>query len=278
MDIRDSTQSLSKKDIIGGSSSLKEKTMNGRVSTQSLAKEDIIGEKRSYKNGWCSCLLGGLPYYKENTMDERDSTQSLSEEDTVGDKKGSLQFIQPVEKLREAGIKFKKREEEEGIDSFLDIKFRDGILEIPCLTTSEIMSPLILNCIAFEQSFKDSTKHFTSYFNFISYLINTPLDAAYLRKKKIIENFFGTDQELVNFFNEVGKNIPYYFQEDYLMEVCNQVEIYYRNIWHVRCAEFWYKYCGSLWIVMSALAAVFLILLSMLQGGLALYKVIKGSP
>ncbi|WCJ40052.1 hypothetical protein M5689_020987 [Euphorbia peplus] len=303
---RDSTRSGSAEVTIeaaGLSSFRSEKTMDDRDSAQLLAKKDTIEAKKNDKNEngdwWCNCLPVKLSSHKEKRTNERDLMQPLSEKDNGGEPSSRsekttdmrystqssskednvqgrliLHVVQPVEKLREAGIKFKKREEE-GLDSFLEIKFENGILEIPCVTTSEIMIPLILNFIAFEQCYTYSTKHFTSYFNFMGYLINSTVDAQHLRKKNIIENFFGTDQELVSFFNEVGKNIPYYYEEDYLTEICEKIKIYYQNVWHVRRAEFLNKYCGSPWIIMSACAAVFVILLSVIQGFLALHKFIK---
>ncbi|XP_065878739.1 uncharacterized protein [Euphorbia lathyris] len=153
---------------------------------------DVIEEPRGWGNKLCG--LVGIRLKQKAETDE-----------------DLLQFIQPVEKLLQAGIKFKKRED---TDSFLDIDFSHGALRMPLLVT---------------------------------------------------------DQEPVNFFNEVGKNIPYYFKEDYLMKVAEKVEIYYRNAWHVGWAEFKYAYCGSVWVCLSASAALLVILLTALQTFYAVY-------
>ncbi|WCJ41608.1 hypothetical protein M5689_022465 [Euphorbia peplus] len=185
----------------------------------------------------------------------------------------SVQFIQPVETLLHAGIEFKKRED---VDSFLDIGFSKGKLKIPHVVTGDIMSSLMLNCIVFEQCYQHRSKHFISYFNFMAHLLNTSFDAGYLREKKIIENFAGTDLELVNFFSEVGNSIPYCFDdEDYLMNVTKEVEIYYRNPRHVGLAEFKKTYCASVWIVLSASAAVLVIFLTLLQTFYAVFAYYK---
>ncbi|WCJ21667.1 hypothetical protein M5689_003802 [Euphorbia peplus] len=108
----------------------------------------------------------------EDTPAPGGSSKSSSKDKSA--KIDSFKLIQPVEKLQEAGIKFQERE---GSESFLDINFSEnGVLEIPRLVTDDMMSSFILNCIAFEQ--------------------------RCLRDEKIIENFFGTDKEVVKFFNE----------------------------------------------------------------------------
>ncbi|WCJ41562.1 hypothetical protein M5689_022424 [Euphorbia peplus] len=222
---------------------------SSKETRDNIVKEPCVGGGLIQLNKWVKKLRG-------QCKEKADTHESL------------LRFIQPVETLLQAGIKFKKRE---GTDSFLDIEFNHGALKIPRLVTGEIMSTLILNCIMFEQCYKHRSKHFISYFNFMGHLMNTTFDAGYLREKKIIENFFGTDEELVSFFNEVGKNVPYYFNEDYLVEVAENVEIYYRSVRHVGCAEFKYKYCGSLWICLSASAALLLVLLTILQTFFTVY-------
>ncbi|WCJ41730.1 hypothetical protein M5689_022578 [Euphorbia peplus] len=269
----------------------KEKTTNGGVPLRSLSKKDSATERNSGRSVRKS-LRSSLSKHEEATTEQGDSEENEESEDVPKEpprggwgmklcglmevslkgkeksKEELLQFLQPVEKLLQAGIKFKKRDD---TDSFLDIDFIHRTLWIPRLVTGETMSTLILNCIAFEQCYKHTTKHFTSYFNFMGYLLNTTYDAAYLREKKIIANFFGTDEELVKFFNDVGKNIPYYFKEDYLENMAKKVEKYYRNAWHVRYAEFKYTYCGSVWVCLSASAALLVVFLTALQSFYAVF-------
>uniref|UniRef100_A0A2C9V1U1 Uncharacterized protein n=1 Tax=Manihot esculenta TaxID=3983 RepID=A0A2C9V1U1_MANES len=95
-------------------------------------------------------------------------------------------------------------------------------------------------------------------------LINTASDAGYLRDHGIIENYFGTDDEVVKYFNEVGKDVLFSVKRSYLAKVFEEVNKYYKNTWHVRWAEFKYTYFGSPWIFISALAAFILLLLTIL--------------
>ncbi|XP_065875859.1 UPF0481 protein At3g47200-like [Euphorbia lathyris] len=224
---------------------------------------DEIQLRRKYRNIEAEHILD---FYRSTfiPLSEKQDTDASSKY------RDPFELIQPVEKLREAGIKV---EERKGSESFLDIKFReDGVLEIPRLVTDDMMSSFILNCIALEQSYKHRTKHFTSYVVFMGCLINTVVDAGCLRDEKIIENFFGTDEQVVKFFNEAGRDVTFDIEETYLSEVFKDVDNYYRNVWHVRWAEFKYNYFGSPWIFLSAFVAFFLLLLTILQSFFSVYS------
>ncbi|KAF2321659.1 hypothetical protein GH714_000935 [Hevea brasiliensis] len=186
-------------------------------------------------------------------------------------RKDLLQLIQPVEKLRVAGIKFRKPVET--AESFLDIKFRrdHGVLEIPHLAIDDSISSLISNCVALEQCFKHCSTHFTSYVIFMGCLINTPVDAGYLRDHQIIGNSLGTDTEVVKFFNDVGKDICFDIRQSYLAKLFEDVNDHYGNVWHGRWAGCKHKYFDSPWTFISAMAALMLLILTIIQAFLAVY-------
>lgn len=178
-----------------------------------------------------------------------------------------LHLIQSANKLHLAGIKFKPRETE----TFLDIKFSRGILEIPPLTIDDFTSSFLLNCVAYEQCCSHCSKHITTYVTFMSCLINSPVDAGYLSDHRIIENYFGTDMEVAKFFNNIGKDIAFDIQRSYLAQLFEDVNEYYRNNWHVRWAGFKYTYFNTPWSFMSALAALVLLILTIIQAFFAVY-------
>ncbi|XWS28609.1 hypothetical protein CRYUN_Cryun25bG0085300 [Craigia yunnanensis] len=57
-----------------------------------------------------------------------------------------IQLIPSVKKLHLAGIQFKPRNS----DSLLDVKFSNGVFQIPLLTIDDFTSSVLLNCVAFE--------------------------------------------------------------------------------------------------------------------------------
>lgn len=102
-------------------------------------------------------------------------------------------------------------------------------------------------------------------------LINAPSDAGFLCEYKIVENYFGADEEIASFFNNVGKDVTFDIQRSYLSKVFEDVNEHYSNNWHVRWAEFKHAYFDTPWSFISALAAFVLLVLTMIQAFFAFY-------
>lgn len=178
-----------------------------------------------------------------------------------------LQLIPSAKKLQISGVKFKVRK----TDSYLDIKFRGGVLDIPAIAIDDFSTSVFLNCIAYEQCYSPCSKHVTAYATLMGCLINTPADAGFLCDHKIIENYFGTDEEVVRFFNQLGKDVVFDIQNCYLSKLFEDINGYCRNDWHVRWAGFKHTYFETPWSFMSALAALILLILTMVQSFFAAY-------
>ncbi|KAK1435096.1 hypothetical protein QVD17_00856 [Tagetes erecta] len=168
----------------------------------------------------------------------------------------SLKLIQPATKLVTAGVKFKAIHQ---ADSFLDIKFQNGLLLIPQINMDDFYSSFLLNCMAFEQCYFHCSKDITTYVVFMGCLMNTSTDVGLLSHNKIIENYFGTDKEIAKFFNDVGKDIAFDIKNHYLKGLFVELNEYCKNGWHVHCAEFKHKYLKSPWAIASAFAASLLL-------------------
>ncbi|KAF8403232.1 hypothetical protein HHK36_011333 [Tetracentron sinense] len=179
----------------------------------------------------------------------------------------SSQVIQCVVKLRRAGIKFKPGT----ADSFLDIKFRNGVLEIPTITIDDFTGSFFLNCVAFEQCNKHCSNHMTTYATLMDCIINTPKDVWFLCDDNIIENYFGTDAEVAQFFNNLGKDVSFDIDRCYLSKLFDDVNQYYRDDWHVQWASFKHTYFETPWSFISALAALILLILTVAQTFFTIY-------
>ncbi|KAI3433992.1 uncharacterized protein J3R85_006971 [Psidium guajava] len=171
--------------------------------------------------------------------------------------------IHCVSKLRRAGIKLHHGGEEG--ETFLVVRFRGGVLEMPTITIDDFMSSFLLNCVAYEQCHHSSSKHITTYATLLDCLVNTHKDVGYLSDRGILENYFGTDGEVARFINDLGKDVAFDIELCYLAGVFNRVHEYYRNSWHVYWASFKYTYFDTPWSFISALAAFVLLLLTMAQ-------------
>ncbi|GAB2229590.1 hypothetical protein Droror1_Dr00013837 [Drosera rotundifolia] len=173
----------------------------------------------------------------------------------------SSRVIHNVSKLRKAGIKLKQGKS----SSWLAIKFHRGVLEMPTVTIDDFMSTFLANCVAYELCHKNSSTYYTTYVIMLDCLINSGTDVEYLADKNIIENYFGTDAEIAQFINNLGKDMPFDVNRCYLAELFNDVNKYYQDTWHIQWASFKYTYFNSPWSFMSALAALVLLILSVLQ-------------
>lgn len=169
--------------------------------------------------------------------------------------------IQCISSLRRAGINLKTNHEH----SFLAVKFRRGVIEMPTVALDDFMSSFLLNCVAYEQCHGSCSKHITTYATLLDCLINSAKDVEFLSDRCIIENYFGTDTEVARFINNLGKDVSLDIDRCYLSHLFNEVNQYYNSTWHINWASFKYTYFSTPWSFISALAAFVLLVLTILQ-------------
>ncbi|KAK2655127.1 hypothetical protein Ddye_008179 [Dipteronia dyeriana] len=180
-------------------------------------------------------------------------------------------IIHSISKLRLAGIKLNPVNAE----SFLVVKFRHGVIDMPTITIDDFMTSFLLNCVAYEQFHSSCSKHITTYATLLDCLINTTKDAEYLCDRNIIENNLGTDAEIAQFINRMGKDAAFDIDLCYLSKLFDDVHEYYHNSWHVQWASFKYTYFDTPWSFISALAALILLLLTVAQTFFSIYPAVK---
>uniref|UniRef100_A0A803NFE7 Peptidase C1A papain C-terminal domain-containing protein n=1 Tax=Cannabis sativa TaxID=3483 RepID=A0A803NFE7_CANSA len=185
----------------------------------------------------------------------------------VADKRRQ-QLIHCVTELREAGVKFKKRK----TDRFWDIKFKNGILEIPRLLIHDGTKSLFLNLIAYEQCHFDSGNDITSYVIFMDNLINSPEDVGYLHYCGIIEHWLGSDSEVSDLFNRLCQEVVFDINDSYLSRLSADVNKYYNHRWNAWRASLRHNYFSNPWAIISFVAAVVLLLLTFAQTFYGVYS------
>jgi len=107
--------------------------------------------------------------------------------------------------LRRSDIKFAKAASE----SFLDVTYKDGTLEIPPLRVYDFSSSLFRNLVVYEQCFPDVGKYITNYVGFMECTIAAAADARLLDSKESLLNRFGTDEAVVGLFNWHDNHLHY---------------------------------------------------------------------
>ncbi|KAJ6378935.1 hypothetical protein OIU78_029032 [Salix suchowensis] len=187
----------------------------------------------------------------------------------------SAPMIESISKLRRAGIKLRQGNP---ADSFLVVKFKNGVLEMPTITIDDNMSSFLLNCVAFEQCHSGSSMHFTAYATLLDCLVNNFKDVEHLCECNIIENYFGTESEVARLINDSGKDVAFDIGRCYLSELFSDVHRYYKNTRHLQWASFKYTYFRTPWSFVSALAALIILLLTVAQTFYTIYGVHKEKP
>ncbi|CAK9185393.1 unnamed protein product [Ilex paraguariensis] len=114
-------------------------------------------------------------------------------------------FINTVTELQEFGMEFKVTKES---TSLFDIKFVNGLMEIPWLEINDNTESILRNLIAYEQFCPTGQpKYVSDYAYFMDLLVNSPKDVTLLRCSRIIENCSGDDTTVCNMLNKLNNNV-----------------------------------------------------------------------
>ncbi|KAK1277790.1 UPF0481 protein [Acorus gramineus] len=173
--------------------------------------------------------------------------------------------------LEESGVKFKKKLTE-GNGSFLGVTFRDGSMEVPPLHVYDYSNSVFRNLIAFEQCTINTTNNggtpVTDYAMLMDSLVDTAQDVAILHRSGIIVHGLGSDKEVARLFNRLcnevchreSSSVPSMYGGLYV-----GVEKYCSSDWHRWWAGLKLKYFNSPWAVVSLVAAIVLLVLTLVQ-------------
>ncbi|KAF8387638.1 hypothetical protein HHK36_026291 [Tetracentron sinense] len=164
-------------------------------------------------------------------------------------------FMPCVTELRQAGVKFKKGNM---TCSFLDIKFKDGVLEIPPLLIQDQTETLLRNLIASEQCCNGRATYITSYAFLMDSLINSADDVKFLRRHEIITNYLGDDEGVSTLFNNLCNEVTLVNFKH--ARVCDLVNAHYKARRHVWRAMLMRNYFHSPWAILSFIAAILLLI------------------
>ncbi|RLM68992.1 UPF0481 protein [Panicum miliaceum] len=165
-----------------------------------------------------------------------------------------------AKELREARVLF-KNSNTHLIDA---INFRNGVLSMPEFKAYGHTENLFLNLFAFEQLHPDTGYEVLSYMFIMVGLIESERDVALLRSRGIMRNMLSSDKELVEMFNMLGRATLMH-PSSKLNGVLQEVKAHCkkrRNRWR---ANFVHRYLSSPWVFMSLVAAVILLMATLLQ-------------
>ncbi|CAL5070376.1 unnamed protein product [Urochloa decumbens] len=159
-----------------------------------------------------------------------------------------------VAQYLQAGVKFKKREYD-NLDphSLLDIKFSNGVMELPCLVIDEHTGTLFRNLIAFEQTCPQFGDDFTAYIVFLSQLTSMPEDVTLLACRGIVVHHLEADE----------------------MALCQTLEAHYQSRLNRWMAWLWLNHFSNPWLGLAAFAAAVVLVCTVVQTVFSILAYIK---
>ncbi|KAJ0982413.1 hypothetical protein J5N97_010668 [Dioscorea zingiberensis] len=179
-------------------------------------------------------------------------------------------WIPSATELQLAGVKFRKKEK--NLTSFLDISFINGIIEIPQLCVDDHTNTLFRNLIAFEQCYPHTKDYISTYAMFMDNIINSAKDIELLGLNGIITNQLGTDDAVADLFNQLDKRIRHDPSKFYLWGTIWHAKNYYDSKWHQYRARLMRDYFNNPWAILSVVAAIILLLLTIQQSFFSAYS------
>ncbi|KAE8126136.1 hypothetical protein FH972_020880 [Carpinus fangiana] len=127
--------------------------------------------------------------------------------------------------LRYSGVRFKKKS-----GNFLDIEYKFTVLTIPTLYIDDGTSTLLRNLIAYEQSNRSANPpYFSCLAVFLDCLVDTVDDINILRRAGIIKQAKGGDQEVVDLFNSLTKELEIDMDDCYLKKHIDAVNSHHKT-------------------------------------------------
>ncbi|XP_016704208.2 uncharacterized protein [Gossypium hirsutum] len=173
-----------------------------------------------------------------------------------------LQLVHdPSQEIRVAGTK-----EEKGKMNMFDITFDNGTkeLKIPTLKVDHSTERTFRNYMAYEQLW-GVRKYYVDYVLFMDKLINTDKDVELLRKSGIIDNWLGDYEAVTKIFNNLGYFVYYDTEAFYYEDIADRVNKHCKRDWNIWKEKLKKDYFNTPWSPISFLAALVLLLITILQ-------------
>jgi len=172
-----------------------------------------------------------------------------------------LKHVPTATELSEAGVNFKVVES----DCLLDLKFSGGVLHMPLLKVEDRTEVLFRNMVALEQCFYPEKSYITDYISLLDFLINTSGDVDTLVQQGVLVNWTGDTDTVVKLFNSLGKNITQSNISSNYCTLSNDLNRFYHNICNKLKSTLRRDYCNSPWQTAATIAAIVLLILSLIQ-------------
>ncbi|XVF18348.1 hypothetical protein REPUB_Repub11eG0014000 [Reevesia pubescens] len=184
----------------------------------------------------------------------------------------SGEYLYSAVLLREAGVRFKVSKSR----CLLDIEFnpKNGELKIPPLRMDESTESFFRNLMAWEKCYYPHDTYICDYIFLMEYLIKSTEDVDLLVRKRIIINQLGSNAAVVTLFNNFCKHITRVEKNSYsdIFQKLNAYNAVRRHSW---IAILKLQYFSTLWKGVATIAAVILLVLTLIQTIIAVISLLK---
>ena len=136
---------------------------------------------------------------------------------------------------------------------------------MPPLTLDNSSETLYRNLLALEQCHYPNEAYITDYFILLGFLINTSQDVNLLVRKGVMVNLLGNTDAAKTLVNNLVTNIIYADMNNVYSEACIGLNAFYNKPWHNWKATLRREYFSTPWRIVSTIAAVILLVLTLLQ-------------
>uniref|UniRef100_A0A2N9GPX6 Uncharacterized protein n=1 Tax=Fagus sylvatica TaxID=28930 RepID=A0A2N9GPX6_FAGSY len=172
-----------------------------------------------------------------------------------------IKHLYSATQLHEAGEKFKVSSSK----CLLDLKFTNGVLEIPCIQLEDKTESHIRNLMAFEQYHYIGQAYITDYYFILDFLINTTRYVDLLCKKGIMVNYLGDSNAATLMVNRLNNEIVWTNLSSNYCFLSEDLNEFYENRWQNWKATLKRDYFSTPWRTASTIAAVILLVLTFIQ-------------
>ncbi|XP_037496982.1 UPF0481 protein At3g47200-like [Jatropha curcas] len=176
--------------------------------------------------------------------------------------------IPSITELYQAGVKFRASSSK----NIFDIKFRNGILEIPRFGIGDRTESLLRNLQAFEQC-NCLDNYVGDYIALMAKLVNGSKDVELLVENGIAENGLQGNEALAILFRKIDEENIIFPNKFYFLILIDELNVYCKTSWHKWKANLKQKYFNTPWAGISVIGAVILLLITVIQTVCSLLQV-----
>ncbi|XP_040363494.1 putative UPF0481 protein At3g02645 [Rosa chinensis] len=168
--------------------------------------------------------------------------------------------IPSATELYQSGVKFENVNDK----NIFDIKFENGVLQIPHLRIRGSTEIFFRNLIAYEQC-ELHDHYFNDYVFIIDLLVDSSKDVDLLVKSGILESKLPDSEAAASYINSLDLGPILFSRNFYFTDLCEDLNAYYRVPWHKWKASLKQDYFSTPWAGLSIVVAAILVVLTFIQ-------------